>query len=319
VEAAGGAQVNTALVCIAPQVAIDNLMASKPQERAERFKAALATDDGLWEAAAIASLDGHLPAAEDVEAEQKAYFAAHFAHRRRGHTNEPEGKCETQRVGRATSWASIMRNPDVVGYARMYNVPGGRSHTDHLMFVTEPGGSGVRLLMLYVCGPFGNPSPGINAKAKDGAGTDAAKDLKKRLVKAREATNAERLRCGLPELSTDIGDDQPVAVQEKLSTLRLSYGQPRSMEIVAGRIFLDASQKDNMNLQRSGGAHAKWHRAVATCGVVGISLLASIHLAPRPTDDADAWFTRRQQRHTQLLGQSVAKTGECYMDISTHC
>lgn len=308
--AAGGADVNTALLIVAPSVLVTELQSIQVARRGSVLRERLQADDGQCEAVAAATLDGRLPAAEKVEAESSAFFDTKHAVRRRGHGNEPEGKCETQRVGNCASWASIACNPDVVGFARMYNVPGGRSHTDHLMFVLQPESRGAHVLMMYVSGPFGHPSPAVQAKSLDGAGSKDAKKLLHELKKHRAREDAERESRGLPPGSLHLGADQPAGVQAKLNSLRLAYGQPRSMEIVAGRHFLDASQTENMKLQRQDGAHAEWHRAVAVCGTLAICLFASLALAPLPGNDANAWFERRAQKHTQLIGSSLAETGE---------
>ena len=307
--AAGGADVNTALLLIVPRKVISDLKSIvNHEQRTNRLRAVLLDEAQQCEAAAIAVLEANLPDTEEIDSEVDEFIKPLAGQLLRGHAGEPEGKCETARPGVPESWASIMRNPDVAGYARMHGVPGGKRHTDHLQFVTLPDAPNAQhLLMLYAAGPNGNPSPCIRDKAKDGSGTAKSKALLDQLRKERIAENARRAADGLLPLTCHVGADQPENVQKALAPSRMAYGQPRSMEVTAGRQFLDATHSQAMALQSKGGANARLHYVMAECGVWGMGVFAALGLAPAPTEDAKAWLVRRGD---QLLGPSVALTAE---------
>jgi hypothetical protein len=84
-----------------------------------------------------------------------------------------------------------------------------------------------------------------------------------------------------------------------------SYGQPRHVEVVAGRPFLDATLAENRDLQLQDGPNAEHARAVALCGLKALLFLAACGLAPGPTEDVDEW---RQARAPPLLGDGVSET-----------
>lgn len=325
--AAGGAEVNTALLLLSPSTLIAALQAISVQEqRCEHLRACLRREDSGCEAVGVASLDADLPSAKEVEAEAVTFFAQRSTKRLRGHEAddsssladiESVGKCETGRPGRPESWASLMRNPDVISYGRMRGIPGGQRHTDHMLFISQPNAPhALHVLMLYVAGPRGRPSPCISAKTRDGAGTQASKKLLKRLQNEREATDAQRARLGKKPLSVPVGADQPEDVQLALAPIRIAYGQPRTMEAGAGRHFLDATHVEAQQLQEAEGPNAHFHFALSKCGVWAMCILATLGLAPAPTDDATAWVTRRTWL---LLGDSVALTAQyTWTSFSNH-
>ena len=280
-KAAGGDDVDAAAVIVAPKALIDTLQHREKHERADAFRALWLQPHNGMEAVGFALLNNELPDAGDILTEQREFFAKRNE-RIRGHTDEQiDAKCETQRVGKVTSWASLLRNPDFVDYSRMWGVAGGREHVNHMLLVVKPGGDLSHALLIYPSGPRGRAS--------------------KKLQKAARRCDGAETRC----------DDQwgrpkkRQKTEKDIARLRLCYGQPRSVVVVPGRPFFDASLSENRALQQHDGPFGQRARVLAHCGLISMLALAAMGLAPRPDEDKDEWLN---VRNPLVLGDGIAHT-----------
>ena len=306
--AGGVTDVNMALLVIAPGILVDRLLQLPPAERADSLRGAMRDVDSEMEAIAVATLDGELPCADDVAAESAAFFQARRNSATKGGLAEI-GKSET-RTGHIESWAALIDNPDINRYARMDSVAGGRAHTDHMLVVVDPNGRASHCLFIYPSGPDGRAAPFLNyqAQLRDGRPSKSTKltqqaAKKRRLNRSTESVVAGGLASSLREDELEISEETLRALNQQ----RLSYGQPRQLEVVAGRRFLDATPPENRDLQLQNGPNAQHARAVAMCGLNALLFLAACGLAPSPTEDVKDWKRARQE---PLLGHGVADTCE---------
>ena len=102
-----------------------------------------------------------------------------------------------------------------------------------------------------------------------------------------------------------------VTRRPSLSVSRLAYGQPRTVEVTAGRSFVDVGHPRAMKLMEADGPNARLHYVVAESAVWGLSILAALGLAPGPSDWYNEWLAKRQYL---LLGESVALTARYTWD-----
>jgi len=297
--AGGDSTVTMALLLIVPSSLMDRLMLLPPRTgRANALLEAMRAPSSDCEAVAVATLDGNLPSAEAVFAERAEFFRG----KRGSHDDCLEnGKCETGRPGNLESWAALGHNPDIIRYARMAGLAGGATHTDHMLIVANQSGEAGHCLFIYPSGPNGRAAPFLppQAQLKDGKRTGRSKAAHAAGAKKR------RLEGGQP---SSLRIDQLETSEETLDLLnqhRLCYGQPRHLEVPAGRPFLDATLSENRDLQLQNGPNAEHARAVALCGLKAMLFLAACGLAPGPTDDVDEW---KQAREPPLLGDGVAET-----------
>ena len=325
--AAGGDDVNSAAVIVAPKQLIDALLLKGKSERAAAFWKLLRKPQNGCEAVGFALLEMALPDADDVATEQKRFFSKR-KQRSRGHDDDQMDSKSEVRVGKVSSWAALLRNPDFVDYARMLSVPGGRTHTltvvyplthshwcapslthsgvpphsltvayplppsggrahiEHMLMVVKPSGDLSRALLIYPSGPRGKASNTLKQTArrldgalttKDGASSSAPMQKKQKTEAAKEAEIARK---------------------------RLCYGQPRTVVIVPGRPFFDATLAENRELQLQNGPFGQRARQLAHCGLVSMLALAFMGLAPRPLEDKDEWL----QNRPLILGDGIAHT-----------
>lgn len=305
--AGGNTDLNMALLVMAPGEVIDHLLELPPTQRAESLLGAMRGVDPMIEAIAVATLDGHLPPADDVAAESAQFFQA-----RRNNATKVSlaqiGKSETGRTGHIESWAALIDHPDINRYGRMKSVPGGRDHTDHMLVVVDPNGRSAHCLFIYPSGPDGRAAPFLNyqAQLRDGRPSKGTKSTQQ--AAKRRKLNASKESVAAGGLASSLREDELEISEETLRSLnqqRLSYGQPRQLEIVAGRPFLDANRPENRDLQLQNGPNARHARAVAMCGLNALLFLAACGLAPSPTEDVSDW---KRNRQPPLLGHGVADT-----------
>ena len=307
--AGGDTDLNMALLIMAPGKLIDRLLQLPPAERAESLLGATRDVDSGIEAIAVATLDGELPRADDVAAESTQFFQARRNNATKSGLAEI-GKCETGRTGLIESWAALIGNPDINRYARMKRVAGGGAHTDHMLVVVDPNSRSSHCLFIYPSGPNGRAAPFLShqAQLRDGKPSKSTKSGQQAAKKRRLNRSEESVAAG--GLASSLREDQLENSEETLRLLnqqRLSYGQPRQIEVVAGRPFLDATLPENRDLQLQNGPNARHARAVAMCGLNALLFLAACGLAPSPTEDVSDWKRARQQ---PLLGHGVADTCE---------
>ena len=276
-DAAGGDDVNSAAVVVAPKKTIDALLQQGKDARATSFWELLRTPHNGFEAVGFALLDMELPDAEEVAAEQKHFFSKR-KERSRGHADDQMDSKSEVRVGKVSSWAALLRNPDFVDCSRMLGVTGGRAHIEHMLMVVKPNGDLSRALLIYPSGPRGKASKTLKPEARR---LDGAQPNKK-----KQKTNK-------------------AAEEEEIQRKRLCYGQPRTFVIVPGRPFFDATLVENQQLQSQSGPFGQRARKLAHCGLVSMLALAFMGLAPRPGEDKDEWCRNRQPL---ILGDGIAHT-----------
>ena len=232
---AGGASVEMALLLLAPGAIIDRLMSiSNPAERSSSLKDELTRESSGCEAIAVAFMDGNLPDADEVAAERDAFFKQRRAENIGG-DDIKAAKCETGRPGPIESWAALVRNPDIIRYCRMASVAGGRQHTDHMLYISDPSGRMLHGLFMYPAGPSGRAQPFLSAEQKrfDGKETTAAKNERERLKRKRDQEDAQRIAHGRQPTSLRLPEHQATTEDSKakLNQRRLCYGQPRACEV----------------------------------------------------------------------------------------
>ena len=311
--AAGGAAVDHALVVILPAAAIDEITALRTDGRADAFRQICGDTAGGCEGVAVASLDGKLPCAENVNDETRRFYESRDAEKLNSKTPDVHvfGKSESCRPGAVRSWASLIDQPDVVRYVRMKSVPGGEDHVRHILVVVHPAGKESHVLVMHPAGPDGEPPPffGQAAQRLDGGSTAALEGARARAVRKRNRDEEERQLDGRPQHSFYHQLEEFASPDDRaeLNARRLCYGQPRFFEACAGRPFRDASLAENRALQMQDGPFAQQHRAIATCGVTHLLIMASLGLGPGPDDDVAAWEAARP---APLLGNGIAATAE---------
>lgn len=311
--AAGGAEVDTALVIIMPAAKMNQIMGSDASLRASTFKATTRDPTSGCEALAIATLDGHLPRAESVNAETATFYAARDAEKlnNRDEDGQATGKTESGRPGAVRSWTALIDQPDLVRMLRMRSIPGGEDHVRHTLVVVHPGGKDSRVLVIHPSGPDGQAPPFFNQAARklDGEKTAAYDQAKSRATQKRKRDEEQRVHDGRERSSFYFRLEEFATPEDRelLEQRRLCYGQPRFFVACAGRPFRDASLDQNRDLQMQNGPFAEHHRRVASCGVMHMLALAALGLAPGPREDVADWEAARQ---VPLLGRGVALTAQ---------
>lgn len=286
--AAGGDDVNAAAVAVAPKKLIDKLLQQPCKSKREAaFWKLMRTQQNGFEGVGFGLLNMELPDADAIAAEQRQFFSRRVE-RSRGHDADQRDSKSEVRVGRISSWAVLLRNPDFADYARMLSVAGGLEHVKHMLMVVRPNGDLSRALLIYPSGPRGRASKLLKPTAQlhDGALTSSSKGA--------GASAPKRQR-------------RKTAGEEDRARSRLCYGQPRTVVIVPGRPFFDASLVENRDLQKQDGPFAQRARKLAHCGLVSMLALAFMGLAPRPGEDKDEWLRKRKPL---ILGDGIAYTAE---------
>ena len=279
-----------------------------------------ATQDGRSgvEAVAFAVMDpsavtGHsFPDPDEAAADRSALYRDVLAGRVRGGTadDHPCGKSESQRCGNFEHWADLEQHPDVVGYARIASTSkhGGQALANAVEVVASPDGRLAHALLRYPAGPLGNAPKWLPAQArtKDGKPPSSSSKVLEEVEVRLEVENAARRRDG--RSATTVRPDQAASASEREKVLapRLSYGQPRMIEIPPGRCFYSVDLPDNFKLQSRGGAAELRARVVARCRVVSFMALSRMGLAPGPEDSVREWIDERED--DLLLGEGAAIT-----------
>lgn len=286
-RAAGGdANINTALVLLAPSSSIDDVLAQPPQRRAASLRVQLRPAASTTErepAQAIEALgccimlpaSHSLPPAAAVRKEQQEFLSRKHA----GSLTKPQAstgdawrnnKSDTQRTGLVNSYAAMVQCPDFVRYGRVAAYPyGGEAYKWHTALVLRPDGDRKRALLLYPAGPDGKPRPHLRRPALDDGGKGK----------------------------------------------RASYGQPRTMEVIPGRPFLDLSEGESRELQAcgadsEGGPYRRRSHLFAEAGLLSFGILAALGLVPGPSDVA-----RTSAQPAGLLGEGLAKSAEFTWEV----